>query len=46
MAKLQISPEAKSDLLDIKEYITTELENPTAAVNTLIKITKPASVMS
>jgi len=40
MAKLHISPEAKNDLLDIKEYITTELENLTAAVNTLSKITK------
>ena len=40
MAKLHISPEAKNDLLDIKEYITTELENPTAAVNILSKITK------
>jgi len=40
MAKLSISPEAQRDLLDIKKYITTELDSPTAAVNTVSKITK------
>jgi len=38
--KLHITPEAKDDLHDIKEYITTELENPIAAVNTVTRITK------
>ena len=40
MAKLQISPEAKNDLKEIKEYITTELDSPNAAINTISKITK------
>jgi len=40
MAKLVISPEAQSDLLGIKEYITVELRNPTAATNTISKIIK------
>ena len=40
MPKLNITPEAKDDLHDIKEYITTELENPIAAVNTVTRITK------
>ena len=40
MAKLNISPQALNDLRDIKEYITRELENPDAAVNTVTKIIK------
>ena len=40
MANLHISPQAQKDLLDIKEYITEELGNPTAALNVLEKITK------
>jgi len=40
MAKLHISPEARSDLRGIKEYIEAELENPTAAVDAVSKITK------
>jgi len=40
MAQLHISPEVLSDLAKIKEYITTELENPTAALNVVSKITK------
>jgi len=40
MAKLDISPEAQSDLHSIKEYIATELENPSAALNTVSGITK------
>jgi len=40
MAKIHISPEAQRDLHDIREYITVELENPAAAVNTVSKITK------
>lgn len=38
--KLHISPEAQSDLQEIKEYITTELENPIAALNTVSEIIK------
>jgi Plasmid stabilization system protein len=40
MAMLHISPEALSDLVKIKEYITTDLDNPTAALNVVSKITK------
>ena len=40
MARLNISPEAQSDLVKIKDYITTELENPIAALNTVSRITK------
>jgi len=40
MAQLHISPEAKRDLHDIKEYITVELDSPSAAVNTVSKIIK------
>jgi len=40
MAKIRISPTAKNDLHEIKEYITIELGSPTAAVNTAAKITK------
>ncbi len=38
--KLHISPEAQNDLRDIREYITSELENPTAALNTVTHIVK------
>ena len=40
MSKLQVSPEAQQDLLEIKAYITNDLENPTAARSTVSKITK------
>lgn len=40
MAKLQISPKAANDLLDIKKYIMEELQNESAALNTILKITK------
>lgn len=40
MNDLHISPAARSDLAEIKSYITNELENPIAAVSTLRKITK------
>lgn len=33
MYKLRINPLAKQDLLDIKDYITYELDSPTAAIN-------------
>lgn len=38
MRKLRINPAAKRDLLEIKDYITAELDNPNAAEKTLIKI--------
>jgi len=39
MNKIQISPAAQSDMLEIKEYISTKLQNPTAAKNIISKIT-------
>lgn len=40
MNNLHLSDEAQSDLADIKAYITKELENPSAALSTVRKITK------
>ena len=40
MTQFYISPEALNDLAEIKEYITTELENTTAALNVVSKTTK------
>ena len=40
MAKLHISPVAQSDLRDAKEYISTELEDPAAAADTVSKTAK------
>jgi plasmid stabilization system protein ParE len=40
MNKIHYSPEARSDLVAIKDYIGVELANPGAADNTLVKITK------
>ena len=40
MVKLNIAPEAQSDLQSIKKYILTELENQTAAVTVISNITK------
>lgn len=39
MNNLHLSPEAQNDLMDIKNYITEELENPQAAIDTVNKIT-------
>lgn len=38
MHKLRINPIARKDLLEIKEYITEELDTPNAAEKTLLKI--------
>ncbi len=46
MAKILISPEAKHDMLETKEYITEELGSPIAAKNVLDKITKHISKLS
>jgi plasmid stabilization system protein ParE len=40
MAALNVSPEALKDLQDIKWYITEELNNPSAAMRIVAKITK------
>lgn len=45
MNKLCLSEEAQSDLAEIKAYITDELENPTAAENTLRRITKDMRIL-
>ena len=37
MYKIRINPLARKDLLDIKDYITNELDSPTAAVNVVLK---------
>jgi len=39
MNKLKISPEAKNDLVEIRNYISDELHNPQAAVKLIVKIT-------
>ena len=40
MSNIRYTPEAEDDLAGIKKYITEQLENPVAAVNTITKITK------
>jgi len=40
MSNIHYTPEAEDDLAEIKEYITEELGNPIAAMNTVAKITK------
>lgn len=40
MNKLHLSVSAQSDLAEIKSYIAKELENPTAALSTVRKITQ------
>lgn len=38
MNNLHLSPKAQADLVEIKDYITEDLENPIAALNTVKKI--------
>lgn len=45
MAKIRLSPLAVSDLQEIKEYITDELCNPTAANRIITKIIKDYSLL-
>ena len=40
MSNIHYSPEAEDDLAEIKKYISEQLENPVAALNTVAKITK------
>lgn len=40
MNNLHLSDEAQSDLVGIKQYIAEDLENPTAAIATVRRITK------
>ena len=46
MYKLKISPEARDDLAEIKDYISQELCNPQVAVNLISKITKKVRGLS
>lgn len=45
MAKIRLSPLALTDLKEIKEYITDELCNPTAANRIVSKIIKDYSLL-
>ena len=45
MTKIEFSPEAISDLQNIKKYITNELCNEQAAVHTLEKIMKSIRIL-
>ena len=38
MFEVKITPQAAEDLLEIKNYIENELQNPIAAKNTVLKI--------
>jgi toxin ParE1/3/4 len=38
MPKLRINPLATEDLIEIRDYITKKLENPTAAMKVVRKI--------
>ena len=40
MSKLPVSPAAQRDLQEIKSYIASDLDNPTAALSIVKKITK------
>lgn len=40
MNGLLISPAAQKDLMDIKQYISDELDNPVAAIRIVTKVTK------
>lgn len=46
MNEIKFSPEAISDLQQTKAYITNELCNEQAAVNTIAKITKRISMLA
>lgn len=45
MNNLYLSDEAQNDLAEIKAYITEKLENPTAALATINKITKNIRIL-
>ena len=46
MNKISLSAEAQRDLQDIKCYISVELDNMTAAVNTVKRITAKIKILS
>ena len=45
MNKIHLSHEAQSDLEEIKRYISKELENPNAAINTTKGITQTMRIL-
>ncbi len=45
MNNLHLSKEAKNDLVEIKAYITEELENPDAALATVSRIIKKIRIL-
>lgn len=45
MNRLHLSLDARTDLEEIREYISTELENPSAAENTIARITKEIRIL-
>lgn len=45
MNKINLSPEAGKDLVEIKRYITNELENPIAAISTTKRIMKAIRIL-
>lgn len=46
MNKIYLSPEAENDLSEIKKYISEDLENPSAALSMIKKITKNIRMLS
>lgn len=45
MNKLHLSFDARNDLAEIRRYISTELENPSAARRTIAHITKDINIL-
>ena len=45
MSNIHLSEDAQNDLLAIKRYIEEELLNPSAALNTVSKITKSLQIL-
>ncbi len=45
MNKIHLSHEAQNDLAEIKRYISKELENPGAALNTVKRITQTIRIL-
>ena len=45
MNKIHLSCEAQDDLAEIKSYISTELDNPAAALRTVDRVTKSIRIL-
>ena len=46
MFEVKVSPQAAEDLLEIKDYIENELQNPLAAQDTILKIVETYESLS